>query len=406
MKQKRWKKWLFIIGLIVVALNLRPAITSVGPIIQDIRSDTGVSNGVAGMLTTVPLLAFAILSPFAPKWGRKLGNERAIWVGLWILGVGIVIRPFASISFLFIGTVLVGAGVAIINVLLPGIVKRRFPAKIGLMTGVYSMSMGLAASLGSGLSVPMSQQLHLGWENGLRFWVIIVIIGLLVWLPQLSKGTTSSHLLKESSTVKSSLWRSKLAWQVTLFMGLQSLLFYCMISWLPEILSSRGTDLITAGWLVAGMQLIGLPATLLAPALADRLSNQKGIVYVIGLCSFIGIGILFIDVQSIWLLGLSVLMMGVAFGASISMALTFISLRTRTAEQAANLSGMAQSIGYLLAASGPFMLGFLYDWFVSWDVALLVLLAASIAMLIIGVGAGQAKYVLDEENEKKTVSGI
>lgn len=187
MKQKRWKKWLFIIGLIVVALNLRPAITSVGPIIQDIRSDTGVSNGVAGMLTTVPLLAFAILSPFAPKWGRKLGNERAIWVGLWILGVGIVIRPFASISFLFIGTVLVGAGVAIINVLLPGIVKRRFPAKIGLMTGVYSMSMGLAASLGSGLSVPMSQQLHLGWENGLRFWVIIVIIGLLVWLPQLSK---------------------------------------------------------------------------------------------------------------------------------------------------------------------------------------------------------------------------
>ncbi|MCK0470459.1 MFS transporter [Halalkalibacter sp. APA_J-10(15)] len=398
MKKKKWNKWIFIIGLVFVALNLRHAITSVGPVIQDIRNDTGISNGVAGMLTTVPLLAFAFLSPFAPKIGRRLGNNGAVWLGLWILGIGIVIRPFDSVSFLFIGTVLVGAGVAVVNVLLPGIVKKSFPAKVGLMTGLYTMSMGMAASLGSGLSVPMSQQLELGWQNGLRFWGLFVLIGLIAWLPQLRNASRSSQLLMDKS-VKSSLWKSKLAWQVTLFMGLQSLLFYCMISWLPEILTSRGIESVSAGWFVAGMQLIGLPATLLAPVLADRLRDQKGIVFVISLCSFIGIGILLIDVQTVWLIGLSVLMMGVAFGASISMALSFISLRTRTSDQAANLSGMAQSIGYLLAASGPLMLGFLYDWLASWNVSLLVLLAINVIMLIVGVGAGQAKYVFDEENE-------
>ncbi|WP_062051778.1 MFS transporter [Bacillus sp. JCM 19034] len=395
--KKLLKKSIFVIGLVFVALNLRPAITSVGPLIQDIRNDLGISNGVAGLLTTVPLLAFAILSLFAPRIGRKFGNEAAIILGLFLLGIGIVVRPFESVTLLFLGTILIGVGIAIVNVLLPGIIKGKFPAKIGLMTGVYTLSMGLAASLGSGLSIPISQQMQLGWENALRFWVFLVMLAIVAWLPQLKKDTSVAKKVRSLPT-KSSLWKSKLAWQVTLFMGIQSFLFYCMISWLPEILASRGMDLATAGWLVGFMQFIGLPATFIAPVLADRLSDQKKIVKAIGFLSVIGIGLLLLDVQSILLVGLSVVMMGTAFGASISLALTFISLRTRNAEQAANLSGMAQSVGYLLAACGPFMIGFLYDWYASWSFSLIVLVGLSIVMMIAGVGAGQAKYV-DDENK-------
>ncbi|GEL77693.1 CynX/NimT family MFS transporter [Tenuibacillus multivorans] len=386
------KQLLFIVGIIFVAFNLRPSITAVGPIISDIRLDTGMSNGLAGMLTTLPLIAFAVLSPLTPRLAQRIGNEWTVLGGLVLLGIGILIRPSDLIWLLFFGTLLVGAGIAICNVLLPGIVKQKFSTKVGLVTGIYTLSMSFMASMGSGVSVPLARGLGFGWKNSLVFWGILTVLAILVWIPQLR---VKSGKLIEPDPTDRLMWKSKLAWQVTVFMGLQSLLFYCMIAWMPEILFSRGIDMSTAGWMVSIMQLVGLPSTLIAPYLADRLSNQRGIIMVMGVLYLIGIGFLLIG-NHLLMLSLSILLIGIAQGASISLSLTFLSLRARNSRQAANLSGMAQSIGYFLAAVGPFAIGLIFDVFQSWNISIVILFAVCVIMTLAGIGAGRNEYVLPE----------
>ena len=178
---------LFMVGMIWVAFNLRPAITSVGPLIGEIRQDLGISNGLAGLLTTLPVLGFALFSLLAPKIGNHLGNERTVFLGLIILTSGIVIRSSGPIAAVFTGTALIGVGVAIGNVLLPGIVKHRFPEKTGMMTSIYSTSMGLFAAIASGVSIPLSRGLHLGWRRALLLWGIVGVIALLLWVAQLGR---------------------------------------------------------------------------------------------------------------------------------------------------------------------------------------------------------------------------
>lgn len=397
--KNKLQKPLLIIGIIFIAFNLRPAITSIGPIIGFIRNDLGITNTEAGFITTLPLLSFAILSIIAPRIGHALGTERTILIGLIVLFSGIVFRSLGYISTVFFGTFLVGVGVAVGNVLLPGIVKLKFPEKIGIMTSTYTTSMNTFAALGSGLSIPLAQGLGVGWQKGLAFWGVLVIIAMFIWLPQVNKKNN----LEPTTNYQTSniyLWQSPLAWQVTLFMGLQSFLFYCTITWLPEILVSNGMDLSLAGWILSMMQLVGLPATFFAPVLAARFQNQKGIVLVIGLIHLAGvIGLIF--VQNYALLILSVIFLGIAQGASISLALTIIGLRSTDAKQAANLSGMAQSIGYLLAAIGPILIGFLFDQTHSWTLPLIVLGAVTIMMITAGLGAGRNQFVIQGSMQRK-----
>ncbi|MFD1428551.1 CP family cyanate transporter-like MFS transporter [Kroppenstedtia sanguinis] len=389
----RGKTALFIIGMIWVAFNLRPAITSVGPLVGDIRQDLGISNGMAGWLTTLPVLSFAIFSLVAPKIGNRLGNEKTVFLGLLILTCGIVIRSSGPIIAVFAGTALIGVGVAINNVLLPGIVKHRFPEKTGMMTSIYSTSMGLFAAIASGVSIPLSQGLHLGWRRTLVLWGIIGVIALILWATQLGKKNPPD--LPSSDTTSTPLWRSPLAWQVSFFMGLQSFLFYCMIAWLPEILSSQGMSRSMAGWMLFGVQFIGLPATFLAPVLADRFSHQRGIVGGISILYFVGLLGLFAS-GNLAIAILSVISIGLGQGASISLSLTMLSLRANHAKQAAALSGMAQSFGYLLAAIGPILTGFLYDTTHSWTLPILTFLIITLLMLLAGLGAGRNVTVFHE----------
>lgn len=384
------KNTILIIGIIFVAFNLRPGITAVGPLISSIRLDTGISNGLAGLLTTLPLLAFAILSPFAPRIAQRFGNEMSVLAGLVVLGTGIIIRSTVS---LFIGTAFIGLGIAICNVLLPGIVKERFSGKIGLLTGIYTFSMGLWAGFAPGLSVPLAEKLEIGWSWSLGVWIFLVIIAVLVWLPQLKaeKETPGKQRLAPSS---SSLWQSGIAWQVTLFMGLQSLVYFCFITWLPEILNGRGFSIETAGWMVTLLQFSGLPANFIIPVLADRLPNQKGIAIGIGAFCLAGLTGLLISTSSIVII-ICIILIGISLGAAISHSLTLIGLRAANAKQAADLSGMAQSVGYLLAALGPFLIGYIYDIFQTWTLPLTLLSIVTIIFTLAGVGAGRNQYVLE-----------
>ncbi|MEQ2526849.1 MFS transporter [Bacillaceae bacterium CLA-AA-H227] len=393
---------LLIFGIIFVAFNLRPSITAVGPLIGSIRTDTGMSNSVAGLITTLPLLAFAFLSPLAPKLAQKIGKEMTIFLALIFLGVGLVIRSSGMVFTLFLGTAIVGLGIAFCNVILPGIVKQSFPGKVGLMTGIYTVSMGTFAGIAPGISVPLANKLHMGWQGSLSVWIVLMGVALIVWFPQVRKSEFSART-KVFSTKKTSMLSSPLAWRVTLFMGLQSLIYFCFITWLPEMLYSQGISAATAGWMVSILQFSGIPANFIIPVIADRLSNQKSLAIGIGALCLIGILGLLIG-GNIILITFSIMCIGIGTGAAISLALTLIGLRVVNAEQAANLSGMAQSIGYFLAALGPFFLGFLFDILHSWTVPLLLLILVTFIMTVVGYGAGRNQYVLETRDNSNTVN--
>lgn len=379
-----------ITGIILIAANLRPAITSVGPLLESLRSDIGLSHGLAGLITTLPLIAFAIFSPLAPKMSHRFGNEKIMFLGLVMLAVGISVRTTASAAVLFIGTFIIGIAIAICNVLLPGLIKQKFSGKVGLMTGMYSTVMNTFAALGSGLSVPLAKGLGLGWRGALTCWAVWAVIAAIVWLPLLHRRVEAVKRYRAMSNT-GTLWRSPLAWQVTFFMGLQSLIFYVTITWLPDILHDRGLSVATAGWMVSFMQFAGLPATFLVPVLADRRPNQKAVVVIIGILYITGLAGLFSDSTALVILW--IILLGLSQGASISLSLAFLGLRARNAQQAAELSGMAQSVGYLLAGVGPVLFGYLHDFTHTWTIPLIMLIIVSILMLFAGLGAGRAAYI-------------
>ncbi|WP_194709680.1 CynX/NimT family MFS transporter [Radiobacillus deserti] len=389
----RVSSYLLLVGVFSIAINLRPAITSVGPLLGVIRDDIGLSNWSAGLITSLPLLAFAIMSPIAPKLGYRFTIEKTLLIGLLILLIGISTRSISLSVTLYIGTTLVGLGIAICNVLLPGLIKQKFPNNVSLMTSMYTTCMAVFAALGSGLSVPLSADLHLGWQRALLSWGLLTVIGLVIWFivvrDQAQYAKPNNHL---TSIV--SLWKSILAWQVTLFMGLQSFLFYVTITWLPEILSDYGYSMSTSGWIVSLMQFISLPFTFLAPILANRLNQQHLIIWIIGICSLIGYSGLLTRPSFGWLM-VYITFIAITLGASISLALTFLGLRARDAQQATELSGMAQSIGYLLTACGPIFIGFLFDLTHSWITPIVTILVISILLILFGLGAARDKYVLD-----------
>lgn len=392
------KHTLLMVGIIFVAFTLRPAITSIGPLTGHIRDETGISNSLAGLLTTLPLIAFGLISPFVPRIAQRFGNEMSVLIGLLILGAGIAIRSAHTIILLFSGTIFIGLGIAICNVLLPGIVKQSFPRKVGLLTGIYTLSMGIFAGLAPGVSIPLADTLGFGWRMSLGLWTVLIITAIGFWLPLLKvKNSSLKSPNQERST--SLIWFSPIAWQVTFFMGLQSMVYFSTTAWLPEILLSRGFDIAIAGWMVTLFQFSGLPANIIIPVLADRLPHQKGIALGIGLLCLAGLTGLIFTANKIIII-CCIIMLGIALGAAISHGLTLIGLRAANAKQASDLSGMAQSVGYILAALGPFMIGFLFDFYQNWTIPLILLIIITVIYTIAGIGAGRNLYVLQEKPEK------
>ncbi|WP_077601464.1 CynX/NimT family MFS transporter [Oceanobacillus sojae] len=389
------KRMLYLIAIIVIGFNLRPAITSVGPLLGTIRDQIGLENWSAGTITSLPLIAFALVSPLAPKLGRRLGNEKAVLLGLILLFAGIGVRSVPYTPTLFIGTAIIGVGIAVMNVLLPAVIKEKFPHRVGRMTSVYSTSMAIFAATASGLSVPLAKNAGLGWELALLSWALLAVVGIVIWVVIVRQNPVPKEEQVQLSSKPfndSSLWKSPLAWQVTLFMGLQSFIFYVMVSWLPEIMQSFGFSVSAAGWIIAYVQFVGLPSTFLAPVLAEKFSNQQGIVLGIGGGATIGfIGLLIggpLPLIFVW-----VTLIGVTFGGAISLSLAMLGMRARNGQQAGALSGMAQSVGYIFAAIGPLFIGLLFDITHAWSAPIMAIIAVCILMTIAGLGAGRNKYV-------------
>lgn len=380
-----WKQSLLILGILLVAVNLRPSITGIGPLIGTIAQHTGLTPAVSGILTTLPLIAFGLISPLSPRLVRRFGLETALFLGLLCLTLGTLIRATGSIAALLFGMFLVGSGVALGNVLLPSLVKRDFPRHIGLMTGLYSTMMSSCAALASGISVPMALRWGLGWRGSLAIWAVLGTLAMLLWIPQLRRHQ------RVPIAIKISLWRSRLAWQVTLFMGLQSLIFYVNVAWLPNLLHDRGMSLASAGWMLSWMQFISLPGSFIMPILAGKRPHQRHLVVAISLLFMLGYAGLL--TQGLHLAWVWVGLVGLAGGASLSLALVFFSLRTKTPEEATELSGMAQSVGYLLAAVGPVSIGLLHHATHSWTAPLIMLLVVAILVGWTGLFAGRQAFV-------------
>ncbi|MCU9612978.1 MFS transporter [Caldibacillus lycopersici] len=382
----------FIAGIVLVAFNLRPAITSIGPLVGEIQSAVGLSGWSAGLLTSLPLLAFAAVSPIVPSLASRLHNERTLLLGLFFLIVGIAVRSISNITLLFTGTILIGVGIAICNVLLPGIVKEKFPDKVGLMTSVYTTAMNVFAAIASGISIPIAVGMGYGWQTALLVWMIPVIIALIIWfyLAKTSPSANSTVIHEEAKDTK--LWQSALAWQVALFMGFQSTLYYVTIAWLPAILQNNGLNSTQAGWMLSFTQLIGLPAGFIVPIIAGKMKSQKSLAIIMGLLAVIGYGGLLIG-TSYFAMMLSIVLIGISLSGSFALSLTYLGMRARDAKQASALSGMAQSIGYLLSAIGPILIGTLYDITQAWTIPVGTLIFVSILVTALGASAGRNKFV-------------
>ena len=375
-----------IAGFLLIAANLRAALTSVGPLVETVRGDLGLTAGEAGFLGTLPLLTFAAVSPQIPWLARRLGTDQALWTALAVLATGIVLRSVPVTGLLWVGTVLLGAAIAVGNVLLPSLIKRDFPNQAQRShRGVHGghRRHGVHAA---GVAVPLAGALPGGWRTALGCWAGFVLVALAVWTPQLARKRSAPDTGRSRPTP----WRSLLAWECAAFMAMSACGFYTVLSWYPSILHSYGTSETTAGWLLFVYQIIGVLMSLVLPPVLTRLPDQRAVAAVSSLLAMIGyLGLLFAPGLAV----LWVLVNGVGAGVLFFLALAFFSLRAADPRSSAALSGMGQSIGYLVAAFGPVLFGVLHDATGGWRAPLAVLAGVAAVHTIVGLRAGRDAHV-------------
>lgn len=383
------------VAIFLISINLRPAITVVGPVLEFIRHDIGLSALMAGVLTSIPLAAFALMSPWAAAIGAKLGMERAIFFAMLVLVAGVLLRSAPSLFALYAGSILLACAIAVCNVLVPGLIKRDFPHKIGLLTSVYATTLGLFAALSSGVAVPLAENLPGGWRGALAVWFVPALITALVLLPHLRKAT--KPLAQPGEQAAQSVWRSRLGWHVTLFMGLQSMSFYTILSWLSSILQDQGYSPVSAGWLVALFPALGIPVGFVFPSLISRVKDQRAMTACFSLTMVAGyVGLILLPQFTVFWVVVS----GIALGFCFPLALGFFVFRASNAQQAAALSGMAQSVGYGIAAVGPVLFGALHDLSKGWVLPLIMVAICGLLQAYVGWHAGTNAHVGDESDRR------
>lgn len=367
-----------ILGILFIAANLRGPITGIGPVLNQVIDSFHLSAAQAGMLTTLPLLAFAIASPMATALAKRQGLEISLFIALILIGLGLASRLIDSITVLYIGTAVIGIGIAIGNVLLPSLIKRDFPHKVALLTSSYVLAMGIFSGSYSALIIPLSEYHDIGWKIALASYGTLTFLSIVIWLPQLTSHTKPNKDLILSQA-KKKIWHHPLAWHITLCLGLNSFFTYVMIAWLPNILMGGGQDALQAGVLHGAFQLASaVPGIVLIPLLS-KLKDQRLLALILALIGcFSSLGLLYLPQYAfIWSTTL-----GFSSGAVFILGLSYISLRSQHSGQAASLSGMAQCVGYLLAAIGPMFAGALHTSFNSWSP---VLWLCAIACLTCGI---------------------
>lgn len=378
------------IGVLLIAVNLRVSFVSVGSVLANISSDLELSSAAAGFLTGLPLFAFAVFSPVAPGFASRLGLDRALWMSLLILALGIVLRSLPVPGFIWAGTALIGMAIAFLNVLVPSLVKRDFPTRVSQVTGSYTATQAAFAAIGAAVVVPVAETSPGGWRLALGIWVGLALIAMAVLLPWLRRHRAgTAHVITPDDSYLSP-WVSALGWQVTIFMGLQSIAFYVLMAWLPTIEQSQGVPATTAGIHLSVFLLISVFASLAAGGILHRGSDQRLVSFTSGalmFVTFLGLA-LAPDLILLW-----IFLGAIGCGSLIVIALSLFSLRTVNYPQAASLSGMAQSVGYGLGAVGPVMFGGLRDVSGDWTLALLVTAGIMAALTVTGVFAGRNRVI-------------
>jgi len=387
-------RWPVAVAVVLIAFNLRPAFSSIAPVLNEIMADTGLTAAGASVLTTAPVLCLGLFSPLAPWLAQRIGTERTVLAALLAILLGTGLRGLASAPALLAGSLVAGAGIGVGNVLMPGLLKRDFPDKAPLMTGVYIMSLSIGAAVAAATMAPLRVALGGWWAGALAAWTlpaaVAMAVAALVWARQIGRQPIVSAAAP-AMRPGAKLWRDPLAWQVTLFMGLQSMLAYVVFGWMAPVLRSRGDTAVTAGLVVSVSVVFQIIAALPAPILAARLRSQSGpaaVAMLVAAVSFVAL--LAAPLPWQWVLSA---VLGLAQGAAFSLAILIILMRAGDSGTAARLSGMAQGVGYTMAAFGPLLVGVLHDHSGGWSGAGWLFVVAGLGAAVAGALAGRDKLL-------------
>ncbi|WP_240450484.1 MFS transporter [Streptomyces sp. 11-1-2] len=423
-----WRGRVMAAGLILAALNLRPAVTSLGPLLEEVRADLGMSGTVAGVLTSVPAACFALFGFTAPRLARRWGPVAVVCAGLAAIAAGLLLRPLAGGTVAFLAaSALALAGIAVSNVLMPVIVKRWFPDRVGSMTGLYSMGLSLGTAASAAVTVPMTDALGGSWRTGLGVWALLAAVALVAWL-FLARDRTSGSRADGAEATRTEaggkeagrtdadasapaesvaaaetaapadgpairITRSPLAWAMAVFFGFQATAAYISMGWMPQIFRDAGVSASTSGLLLAVMMAMGVPLAFVLPRIAARLRHQGVLVVILGVFGLTGYaGLWLAPAGGAWAWAL---LLGIA-NCAFPLALTMIGMRTRTHAGVVRLSAFAQSVGYLLSIPGPLLVGVLYQHSGGWGQPIALMAGFMVPQIIAGVLAGRDRTLEDE----------
>ncbi|MDE3133044.1 MAG: MFS transporter [Acidobacteriota bacterium] len=380
-------------ALLIAAVNLRLTVATVPPVLNQIRHTTGLSSAGAGLLTGVPVLCFGLVALASPRLIRRFSMGPLLSLTMLAVICGAAIRLVPALVPLFLGTVLLGSGIAVGNVLIPSLIKRDFPQRRVLMTALYSVALSGGATLAAGLTVPIEHAGGLGWRVVITLWGAFAVLAVLLWTPHVREEAARGDGIEGAPLP--GLWRDPLAWCVSGFMGFQSFGFYATLSWLPTIAEAHGVSASHAGLLLSLASFSGMLAALSTPSIERRLKRPATAVAVCITASAAGYtGLLLAPDGPI---ELWCVLFGVGQGAPLALALGYIVDRAPDSNHAAHLSTMSQSVGYLIASAAPFAVGALHGATNSWTLPLVLLLVALVPMLLTGLVASQDRYVLARE---------
>ncbi|BAG22514.1 MULTISPECIES: CynX/NimT family MFS transporter [Streptomyces] len=394
-----WLLRLIAVGLVLAALNLRPAITSLGALLEEVREGLNMSGSVAGVLTSVPPLCFAVFGVMAPRLARRFGAGAVVCAGMAAIAAGLVVRPYIGSTAGFLAaSALALMGIAVSNILMPVIVKHWFPDRVGTMTGLYSMALALGTALAAAITVPVTGALGGDWQTGLVVWAVLAAVAVLPWIvlvrdrtPAPGRPAPAAATASEAPALR--ITRSRTAWGLACFFGLQATAAYITMGWMPQIFRDAGVSAGTAGLLLAVTMAMGVPLAFVIPRVASRLKQQGPIVVVLGLCGLIGYaGLYLAPAAGAWAWAL---LLGVA-NCAFPLALTMIGMRARSGAGVVRLSAFAQSTGYLLSIPGPLLVGVLYQHSGGWGLPIALMAGLMIPQMVAGILAGRDRTIEDE----------
>ncbi|WP_075017994.1 CynX/NimT family MFS transporter [Actinacidiphila rubida] len=407
-----WVRRLVVVGLVLAAVNLRPAITSLGALLKEVRDGLGMSGTMAGLLTSVPAACFALFGFAAPRLARRHGPGAVVLAGMVAITAGLLLRPFAGATPVFLAaSALALAGIAVSNVLMPVIVKRYFPDRVGTVTGVYSMALSLGTALAAAVTVPLTDAMGGSWRLGLGVWAALAAVAIVAWLPlardrsasaarpvavvtagrAAGERTGTPHALAAGE--HGSILRSRTAWMLACFFGLQGTAAYVTMGWMPQIFRDAGISAGQAGLLLAVTMVMGVPLSFVLPPLAARMRSQGPIVVVLGafqVAGFAGLWAAPAAAPYLW-----ALLLGIA-NCAFPLVLTMIGMRSRTGAGVVRLSAFAQSTGYLISIPGPILVGTLNQTSGGWGLPIALMIALVVPQVVCGVLAGRNRHIEDE----------